>query len=118
MDFVDWQQLSAIVVELLLVQESLSKWFINAPPSKEVANATAGRNRAKGKPINEYVAMMESTPVCGVAIKKDRVAPLEAPSLRSDMAVGITPQEHSGRGIPKRDALKTERNDFSPKYRE
>ena len=41
---------------------------------------------------------MESTPVCGVAIRNDVVAPLLAPSLCSDIAVGRTPHEHSGSG--------------------
>jgi hypothetical protein len=35
-----------------------------------------------------------------VVIKNDTVAPFDAPSLRSDIAVGITPQEQRGRGIP------------------
>ena len=53
--------------------------------------------------------MMESTPVCGVAIRNDIVAPFDAPSLRNDIAVGITPHEHSGSGIPKMAAPNTER---------
>ena len=40
--------------------------------------------------------MIESTPVCGVAIRKAVVAPLLAPSRRRDMAVDITPHEHWG----------------------
>ena len=39
---------------------------------------------------------------------KEVVAPLEAPSLRNDMAVGMTPHEQSGSGIPSRAALTTE----------
>ena len=54
------------------------------------------------------VAMMESTPVCGVAIRNDATAPLDAPSLRNDIAVGMTPQEQRGRGMPKRAALTTD----------
>ena len=68
-----------------------------------------GRMIAKGRPIRENVAMMESTPVWGVAMRNDVAAPFEAPSFRSDMAVGITPHEHSGRGMPKRAAFRTER---------
>ena len=45
--------------------------------------------------------MMESTPVCGVDTRKDTTEPLEAPSRRKDMAVGITPHEHKGSGTPK-----------------
>ena len=51
---------------------------------------------------------MESTPVCGVAIRKEVVAPLDAPSLRSDIAVGITPHEQSGSGMPSKAAFTTE----------
>ena len=46
------------------------------------------------------MAIIESIPVCGVDIRNAVVAPFEAPSLRNDIAVGITPQEQSGRGIP------------------
>ena len=53
---------------------------------------------------------MESTPVWGVAIRKAVVAPREAPSFRRDMAVGSTPHEQSGSGMPSRVALMTERN--------
>ena len=53
--------------------------------------------------------MMESTPVCGVAMRNDIVAPFDAPSLRKDIAVGITPQEHNGNGMPNMAALSTER---------
>ena len=60
--------------------------------------------------------MMESTPVCGVAMRKDTTAPLEAPSFLSDMAVGITPHEHKGRGMPSRAALSTLRNDLRERY--
>jgi hypothetical protein len=59
--------------------------------------------------------MMESIPVCGVAIKKETVAPLDAPSFLKDMAVGITPQEHRGSGMPNRVAFRTLRNEFPPK---
>ena len=53
---------------------------------------------------------MESTPVCGVAMRNDATAPFDAPSLRSDIAVGMTPHEHSGNGTPSRAAFSTERN--------
>ena len=52
---------------------------------------------------------MLSIPVCGVAMRNDTTAPGDAPSLRSDIAVGMTPQEHKGRGMPKRAAFTTER---------
>ena len=51
---------------------------------------------------------MLSMPGWGVAIRNDTTAPLDAPSLRRDIAVGITPQEHRGRGIPINVAYSTE----------
>jgi hypothetical protein len=36
----------------------------------------------------------------GVEIKKESVAPFEAPDFLIDVAKGITPHEHTGRGIP------------------
>ena len=63
---------------------------------------------AKPSPRMEYVARMESMPVCGVAIRKEATAPLEAFSFLSPMAVGITPQEQSGSGIPSKAAKSTE----------
>lgn len=43
---------------------------------------------------------MESIPVCGVEIRKEFVLPLEAPFLKSEIPVGITPHEQSGMGTP------------------
>ena len=71
---------------------------------------------AKGSPISENVAIMESTPVCGVAIRKEATAPLDAPSLRIDIAVGITPQEHKGKGMPISAALMTLEKDLRERY--
>ena len=42
-------------------------------------------------------------------MRNEVVAPFEAPSLRSDIAVGITPHEQSGSGMPKSAASSTER---------
>ena len=50
---------------------------------------------------------IESTPDSGVDIRKAVVAPLLAPCFRNDTAAGSVPQDHKGRGIPKRAALKT-----------
>lgn len=47
------------------------------------------------------VAKIESTPVIGVEMRKDSVAPLLAPLFFILLARGITPQEQTGRGIPK-----------------
>ena len=51
---------------------------------------------------------MESTPVSGVEIMKDNVAPFVAPLFLRDKAVGTTPQEHNGNGKPMIDALITD----------
>ena len=72
---------------------------------------------AKGSPSSEKVAMMESTPVWGVAMRNETVAPFDAPSRRRDMAVGSTPQEQSGSGIPKSAARSTERRLPAERYR-
>jgi hypothetical protein len=55
---------------------------------------------------------MESIPVCGVAIRNETVAALDAPSFLNDIAVGITPHEHNGNGIPNNVAFRTVRNEF------
>ena len=54
--------------------------------------------------------MIESMPVCGVQTRNDATAPFDAPSLRMPMAVGITPHEHSGSGMPMIVARSTEPN--------
>ena len=79
------------------------------PPASAVTKAANGRMTAKGMPSTEAVATIESTPVWGVAIRNEATAPFEAPSRRSDMAVGITPQEQSGSGTPNRAASITDR---------
>jgi hypothetical protein len=43
---------------------------------------------------------MESTPVIGVDMRNERVAPLLAPDFLMEVAKGMTPQEQTGRGIP------------------
>ena len=59
---------------------------------------------------------MLSTPVWGVAMRKETTAPLLAPSRRRDMAVGMTPHEQRGSGTPKMAALMTERKVLPLKY--
>jgi len=44
---------------------------------------------------------MESTPVMGVDMRNESVAPLLAPDFLMDVANGMTPQEQTGRGMPK-----------------
>jgi hypothetical protein len=58
---------------------------------------------------------MESTPVVGVEIRKESTAPLLAPSLRRDIAAGITEQEQRGSGIPNREAFTTEKKLLLPR---
>ena len=59
---------------------------------------------------------IESTPDSGVEIKKAEVAPLLAPDFFKVTAVGITEQEHKGRGTPTKDALITEKTLFFPNH--
>lgn len=59
--------------------------------------------------------MMESTPVMGVEIRKESVAPLDAPDFLMLVAKGITPQEHTGKGIPKTVDLITDQMFSLPK---
>lgn len=83
--------------------------FIRIPAKSPAKRAEIGRITAKSHPSREYVARMESTPVVGVEIKKEAVAPLLAPSFLICVATGITPQEHRGNGIPISVAFKTAR---------
>ena len=48
---------------------------------------------------------MESIPVWGVEIRNELVAPFDAPLLKNEIPVGITPQEQRGRGTPIIDAI-------------
>ena len=75
-----------------------------------------GRISAKGNPNKEYVAIIESTPVCGVAIKKEITEPFDAPSLYNAIAAGTTPQEHNGNGTANIIAYKTDTQLFFDKY--
>lgn len=59
---------------------------------------------------------MESTPVWGVDIKNELVAPLEAPFLKNEMPVGITPHEHKGMGIPNNEAFNDDLKLAFPRY--
>jgi|TARA_Y100000031_G_C8214695_1_gene382771 hypothetical protein len=59
---------------------------------------------------------MESTPVCGVDIRKDTDEPLDAPLLYKEIPAGRTPQEQSGNGTPSKLALTTEAKLLFPKY--
>ena len=58
---------------------------------------------------------MESTPDSGVAMRNAAVAPRLAPCFLRLVAAGRTPQEHRGRGMLSKAALKTKRP--QPLYR-
>lgn len=60
---------------------------------------------------------MESTPVSGVDIRNDKVAPSEAPCFFNDKAVGTTPHEQRGKGTPRREAFNTEEYLLPPRWR-
>lgn len=47
--------------------------------------------------------------VAGADMKKASVEALETPDLHRAMPVGITPQEHNGKGIPIKVAVRIER---------
>ena len=81
------------------------------PPSTAVINAANGRMTAKAGPSNDHVATILSIPVCGVEMRKEVEAALEAPLRRMAIAVGSTPQEQRGKGIPIAADLMT---DFQP----
>lgn len=75
-----------------------------------------GRMIAKGNPNIDHVTKIESTPVCGVDIRKDTEEPLEAPLLYKEIPAGRTPHEQSGNGTPSRLALTTDAKLLFPKY--
>ena len=95
----------ALLCLLIAVLTVLSAFFSSA----EITYAKANRFRVeKAAEEGKKVAKMESMPVCGVAMRNEATAPFEARSFFSPMAVGITPQEHKGNGMPKRAAQSTE----------
>ena len=60
------------------VREGSNKSTSN-PVMMPETNATSTRIPANAGPISAVVARMESTPVCGVDVRKEVVAPLLAP---------------------------------------
>jgi hypothetical protein len=79
------------------------KFSIN-PALIALKNAVIGLIRVRIGPKSEYVSAMESIPVSGVEVKKERHAPLFAPCLLKPATAGTTPQEHRGMGIPNNEA--------------
>lgn len=80
-----------------------------------VMRAASGLRIAKTGPSRLRVTKMLSAPVWGVDRRKEMVAPLLAPCFRSDMETGMTPQEHRGSGMPKREALSRGVSPFEPR---
>ena len=78
-------------------------------------NEDIGLKIANIGPINAYVARIESTPDVGVEIRNAKTDPLPAPLFFKCAAMGITPQEHTGRGIPINVALIIEKILFPDK---
>jgi hypothetical protein len=66
-------------------------------------------------PNMPYVAMMESTPVMGVEMRKESVAPFDAPDFLMEVAKGMTPQEQPGTGMPKMEDFRTDFTSLEPK---
>ena len=73
-----------------------------------MTNAARGRTTVISGSIRAQVAPMESTPVSGVEIRNEVVAPRLAPERRSWVAVGMTEQEHRGTGTPMTAAVATD----------
>ena len=111
------QQHEAAAIGSAFVSVCLPNRLTTTPPKMPAAKAATGRKTAIGRPIRAKVTKMLSMPVCGVEIKKEVTAPLEAPLFFSSIAVGTTPQEQSGRGTPTAAALMTELKLLSPSWR-
>ena len=75
------------------------------PPATPVTAAAATLNRAKGQPRKLALTRIESTPVCGVLMRKPIAEPLLAPVRRRPMPAGITPHEQRGSGTPRTTAF-------------
>src|SRR3989338_4702058 len=88
--------------------------FSDMPAVTAVIKAAKGLKTVIKGSRRAYVRKIESTPVSGVDIKNESVAPFEAPLLRNDIAVGKTPHEHNGNGMPKRAARNTDLNPVLP----
>ena len=66
-----------------------------------------GRSIAIIGPISPHVTSIESIPVSGVVIRNDMQAERLAPFFLRVAVIGITPQEHIGRGNPNAAAVVT-----------
>ena len=97
--------------------ESLLKMLKTVPPTIPVIRAEITLNKARGNPKKPYVTKIESIPVWGVEVKKEIVAPLDAPLFNNDIPVGRTPHEQRGKGTPNIEAKKLALKELSPRWR-
>jgi hypothetical protein len=104
-------------LELQMVQSGLatlaggswrSRSVSKKPAAIAVAMAATGRTMAITGPISAHVTAMLSTPVSGVEMRKETVAPRPAPLLRNAHAAGNTLQLQRGIGAPSSAAFNTD----------
>ncbi len=93
----------------------MPKIFTNTPPKTPDIKAASGLYHANVAPIKPYVAIIESTPVCGVDIKNETAVESEAPFSFKYNPVGTTPHEHNGNGTPSKLALMIDHRLFLPR---
>jgi hypothetical protein len=98
-----------------ITSSSLSRMFVKIPATIAVIIEVIARYKVNIQPNMPYVAIMESTPVIGVEIRKESVAPLDAPDFLMEVARGMTPHEHIGRGMPNNVDFKTDFTSEEPK---
>src|SRR5204863_3151731 len=82
--------------------------LVAMPATTAVTNAASGRNTVMIGSMRAQLSAIESTPISGVEMRKDTVAPRVAPCRESPMAVGGTPQEQKGSGVPIAEAQRTD----------
>lgn len=86
------------------------------PVEIAVMNPAVGRMKViTGSSMAQETAM-ESTPDSGVAIMNESAAPSFAPCFFKPATTGITPQLHSGMGMPNNAEINTGLNLPAPKY--
>jgi len=74
--------------------------FPNIPANSDIKTDDITLKAVKIPPKTPYVTNIESTPVTGVAIKNDKTDAELAPLFFRETPIGITEQEHIGRGMP------------------
>jgi len=87
------------------------------PPVIPIKKVETMRNMAMTGPRNFSATIRESSPVCGVDVRKDVTALFRAPRERKEREVGTTEQEHKGKGMPSSDALTSGNRVPSPRCR-